>query len=163
MKKIILAGFLLTALPQFALAEQAAAIAFSAGSFEVFDNDENAAEAGIECRFAPMASAFNLIPTVGVAMNADGGYWGYGGVRYDWYLSPKWVVTPNFAAAFYEQGGGADLGYDLEFRTGLDLGYQVSDRSRLSLGIYHMSNAELGEENPGSESVIFTYSYTPDF
>lgn len=164
MKKIWLAGLIATmTLPQLAQAEQQSAIAISAGAFEVFDSEDNAAEVGLEYRFAPVASAFNLIPTLGLAANSDGGYWGYAGVRYDWQLSPKWILTPNFAAGLYEDGGGADLGYDIEFRTGLDIGYQVSDSSRVSLGIYHMSNAELGDENPGSESIILTYSFSPGF
>lgn len=139
-------------------AEQQSAIAFSAGAFEAFENDGSAAEIGIEYRFSPRESLFNLIPTLGLAMNSDGGYWGYAGIRYDWMFSAQWTLTPHFAIAAYEDGGGTDLGHDMEFRTGLDLGYQLTDSSRLALGIYHMSNADVADDNPGSESVIVTYS-----
>lgn len=159
MKKTLAAAVIAFSLPQLALAEQQPAIAFSTGAFEAFDSDESAAEIGVEYRFAPLESVLDLIPTLGLAMNSDGGYWAYAGVRYDWTLSPKWILTPNFAVAGYEDGGGMDLGHGLEFRTGLDLGYQLTDHSRLALGIYHMSNAYLGKENPGSESVIVTYSH----
>lgn len=164
MKKLLAAGLLTASLlPQLAQAEQQSAIAFSAGAFEAFQSEKSAAEIGVEYRFAHVDSAFNLIPTLGLAMNSDGGYWGYAGVRYDWEFSPKWILTPHFAVAGYENGAGSDLGYDLEFRTGLDLAYQVTDKSRVSLGMYHMSNADIGEQNPGAESVILTYSFTPDF
>ncbi len=162
MKKVLLASLLALSLPQVCIAEDQAAIAFSAGAFGIFNSDSTA-EVGVEYRFAPLASVFNLIPTLGAAMHADGGYWAYAGLRYDFNLNPKWIVTPNFAVAGYEDGAGRDLGHGLEFRTGLDLAYQLTDRSRLGLGIYHMSNAELGKENPGAESIILTYSYTPDF
>ena len=162
MKKTLFIGLLaISSLPQIALAEPQSAMAISAGAFEVFDNEHTAAELGLEYRFAPAESAFNLIPTLGVAMNSDGGYWAYAGIRYDWELSPKWILTPNFAVAGYEDGGGADLGYGIEFRSGLDLAYQVSDDSRVSLGIYHLSNASIGDENPGAESLILTYSFIP--
>lgn len=146
------------ALPSISFAEQESQIALSAGAFEVFD-DNTAAEVGVEYRFAPQASAFNLIPTLGATLTSDGGYWGYAGVRYDFYLNPNWILTPHFAVAAYEQGGGVDLGYDIEFRTGAELAYQFSDKSRLGLGLYHLSNANLGENNPGAESLILSYSF----
>lgn len=159
MKKTFIGTVLaLSLLSPLANAEQQSAMAFSAGAFEAFENDGRAAEIGIEYRFAPQESIFNLIPTLGLAMNSDGGYWGYAGIRYDWMLSPKWTLTPHLAIAAYEEGGGTDLGHDMEFRTGLDLGYQLTDSSRLALGIYHMSNADISDDNPGSESVIATYS-----
>ncbi|MEC9412329.1 MAG: acyloxyacyl hydrolase [Pseudomonadota bacterium] len=145
-------------LPSTAFAEQESQMALSVGAFEVFD-DNTAAEIGVEYRFSPQASAFNLIPTLGATLTSDGGYWGYAGVRYDIYLNNNWILTPNFAIAAYEQGGGVDLGYDIEFRTGAELAYQFSDKSRLGLGLYHLSNANIGENNPGAESLILSYSF----
>ncbi|EGL53694.1 hypothetical protein MAMP_01555 [Methylophaga aminisulfidivorans MP] len=145
-------------LPSMAFAEQESQMSLSVGAFEVFD-DNTAAEIGVEYRFSPQASAFNLIPTLGATLTSDGGYWGYAGVRYDIYLNNNWILTPNFAIAAYEQGGGVDLGYDIEFRTGAELAYQFSDKSRLGLGLYHLSNANIGENNPGAESLILSYSF----
>ena len=158
-KQLFAAGILALAISPLSYADHQHTLAFSAGVFEAFENNDSAAEIGIEYRFAPQPSIFNLIPTLGLAMNSDGGYWGYAGVRYDWQISQKWILTPNFAIAAYEEGGGTDLGHDIEFRTGLDLGYQLTDTSRLALGIYHMSNADIADDNPGSESVIVTYSF----
>ncbi|WP_417510737.1 acyloxyacyl hydrolase [Methylophaga sp.] len=144
--------------PSIALAEQESQIALSLGAFEVFD-DNTAAEVGVEYRFAPQSSLFGLIPTLGTTLTSDGGYWGYAGVRYDIYLNANWILTPNFAIAAYEQGGGVDLGYDMEFRTGAELAYQFNDKSRLGLGLYHLSNGNIGENNPGAESLILSYSF----
>jgi hypothetical protein len=159
MKKALIAGLIALSVPGLVMADHDAELAFTAGAFEAFDSDFRATEIGVEYRFAPVASAFDLIPTLGVAINSDGGYWAYAGVRYDWDFSPKWTLTPSFAVAGYEDGAGRDLGYGMEFRTGLDLAYRLSDDSRLALGIYHMSNADIADDNPGSESVIVTYSF----
>ena len=152
----------LTLIP-FAHAEKSSAIAISAGVFDAFDNDDTATELGIEYRFAPMESAYHLIPVVGFTANSDGGYWVHTGIRYDYHLNENWVLTPNFAVSAYEDGGGKDLGHAIEFRSGLELAYKLDESSHLGLGIYHLSNAGLDDHNPGEESIIFSYSFSPDF
>lgn len=159
MKKTISGAVIaLSLFSSFASADDQPELAFYLGAFEAFNSNNNATEIGLEYRFAPLASAWDLIPTLGLAMNSDGGYWAYAGVRYDWQFSPKWTLTPHFAVAAYEDGASLDLGYGLEFRSGLDLGYLLNDNSRLSLGVHHMSNADIADDNPGSESLIVTYS-----
>jgi hypothetical protein len=148
-------------LPVQLYAEQASSLAFSAGAFDAFDND-TAAELGLEYRFAPIASFYNLIPVIGITANSDGGYWAHTGVRYDFHLNDRWVLTPNFAASLYEDGGGKDLGHSLEFRSGIELAYKLDENSHLGLGLYHLSNAGLGDTNPGEESIIFSYSFSPE-
>lgn len=148
----------LTLCPSFVSADEQPQLAFYLGAFEAFNSHHNATEVGLEYRFAPLNSVFDLIPTLGLAMNSDGGYWAYAGVRYDWHFSPNCTLTPHFAVAGYEDGASLDLGYGLEFRSGLDLGYQFGDKSRLALGMYHMSNADIADHNPGSESLIVSYS-----
>jgi len=144
-------------------AEESSALAISVGAFDAFDNDDTAAELGIEYRFAPMESAYNLIPVIGFTVNSDGGYWAHTGIRYDYHLNENWVLTPNFAVSAYEDGAGKDLGHAIEFRTGLELAYKLDGSSHLGLGIYHLSNAGLDDHNPGEESVILSYSFSPDF
>jgi hypothetical protein len=158
MKKTILITLLACSFSQFAIADDHPSLALSLGAFDVND-DDTAAEFGVEYRFASVESAFNLIPTVGITANSDGGYWAYAGVRYDIELSDTWILTPSFAVVGYEQGGGKDLGHGLEFKTGIELGYALSDDSRIGLGIYHLSNANIGDRNPGQESVYLSYSF----
>lgn len=138
------------------MAEESSAIAISAGYFEAFD--DRVSEAGIEYRFAPLESYYDLIPVVGAAANNDDSYWLCSGVRYDFNFSSHWLLTPNIAVTYYEQNDGKDLGSSFQVRTGIDLAYQVSDSSRISLGVYHLSNASTSDENPGADSLIFTYS-----
>lgn len=68
-----------------------------------------------------------------------------------------------YAVAAYEDGEGKDLGHAIEFRSGLKLAYKLDISSHSGLGIYHLSSAGLGDKNPGEESVILSYSFSPDF
>ena len=43
-----------------------------------------------------------------------------------------------------------DLGYDLNFRSQLALGYHIDDDWAVSLAAMHISNADLGDDNPGA-------------
>lgn len=141
------------------LAEEPPEIALSAGVFEIFEQ-HNSAEFGAEYRFSPQF--WDLVPAAGVAANTDGGYWAHAGIRYDFALGEKFIVTPQLAMVAYQDGDGTDLGSGFLFRSGLELGYRLSAASKLSVTLYHMSNADLAKNNPGSESLIVSYSFTPD-
>jgi len=143
----------------FSVHAQPPEIAISAGSFEAFE--DSALELGIEYRFAGLGSFFNIIPAVGVSTNSDGGYWAHAGGRYDINLGEKWILTPQLAIVGYEDGDGQDLGSGFLFRTGIELGYRIGPGSRLALTLYHMSNADLAKDNPGSESLMLSYSFSP--
>ncbi|MEO1368100.1 MAG: acyloxyacyl hydrolase [Acidobacteriota bacterium] len=47
----------------------------------------------------------------------------------------------------------------LERNSSIDIAYQWDNGSRLGLSLYHLSNASIYESNPGSESLILTYSF----
>ncbi|MDO8825827.1 acyloxyacyl hydrolase [Methylophaga sp.] len=150
---------LLGLLTCFSVQAQSPELAISAGSFEVFE--DSSLELGIEYRFASQESFFNIIPAIGVSANTDGGYWAYAGGRYDINLGEKWILTPQLAVVGYEDGDGQDLGSGFLFRSGIEIGYRVAPGSRLALTLYHMSNANLAKNNPGSESLILSYSFSP--
>jgi len=143
----------------FKLMAQPPEVAVSTGVFEIFQSDTHSTEFGAEYRFAPRQ--WDLVPAVGINANSDGGYWAHAGVRYDFALSENWLLTPQLALVGYEDGGGIDLGSGFLFRSGLELGYRLSPSSKLSVTLYHMSNAHLAKNNPGSESLIISYSFTP--
>jgi hypothetical protein len=76
-----------------------------------------------------------------------------------WPASPvKWLVIQTGAAlGYYESGEGVNLAYPLEFRLSLSILYKFRNAAQLGLEIAHISNADLGPPNPGTESlsVIF--------
>ncbi len=164
MKKLPLllaTSFLSLGFSQTAISEDSSSLAISAGAFDV--SQESTAELGLEYRFAPVDSFYDIIPAIGIAANSDGGYWAHAGIRYDIHISDNWVLTPNFAVVGYEKGGGKDLGHDVELRSGLEFAYKINASSHFGLAIYHLSNAGIDDKNPGQESVILSYSFSPDF
>ncbi len=131
------------------------AIQLSGGVFNV-GKTPTQAEAGVELR-APIR-LWRLDFAGGVAATEEGSYWGYLGLRRDFDASPRLVVALGLAVAGYEQGDGKDLGGSVQFRSSIDFGYRTTDRTRLGLTVHHLSNAGLEEFNPGSNSVLLTYS-----
>ncbi|TAH34744.1 MAG: acyloxyacyl hydrolase [Alphaproteobacteria bacterium] len=131
-------------------------VTFSAGEYDVFD-DKKAAEFVLEYR----VKSWNwntMSPLVGIMATTDGAVYGFAGLGFDWFINKNWVVNPNFAAGAYHNGSGKDLGSAIEFRSGLELNYVMEDRARLGLAFNHISNASIGDENPGTESLLLTYS-----
>ena len=146
-------ALLLAARP--ASAGDPAFLAVSAGAFDMNDN-ETAGEFRIEYR---SDRKFLFVkPMVGLMANTDGGVYGYGGINLDIFPGPRWVVMPNFAIGGYSRGSGKDLGAVIEIRSGLELAYRFDDRSRIGLAFQHISNASLDDNNPGTESLVLTYS-----
>ena len=133
-------------------------LAVSLGLFDIFD-DHKALEIGLEYRFRTFQLwGLDFEPVVGGSTTGDGNIWGYAGLRHDLRLSNRWVATPQFAVGLYEDGEGRDLGGPVEFRSGLEISYQLRRGGRVGLLFYHLSNARLFELNPGSESLVLTWS-----
>lgn len=126
-----------------------------AGGFAVASHD-TAGEFVLQYR-SDRKLAF-LKPHAGLMATSDGGVYGFAGVLVDVYFGNRLVLTPSVAAGGYHEGDGKDLGHAIEFRSGAELAYRFDDRSRLGVGFYHMSNFGIGDENPGAESALLTYS-----
>lgn len=62
-----------------------------------------------------------------------------------------WFLQLSEMPGYYDAGiRSNDLGHDVEFHSQLALGYRLSPESAVSLAVSHMSNANLGDENPGA-------------
>ncbi|HEX7184582.1 MAG TPA: acyloxyacyl hydrolase [Thermoanaerobaculia bacterium] len=138
-------------------------VAASSGVFEALRNGD-AREIGGELRFAPRRLKLlprfvpDLIPVAGFMAGSQGTLYFYGGFRVDYPLGERWVATPSWGVGLYERADGKRLGGPLEFRSGIELAYRLRDGSRLGVCLYHLSNAGLFDFNPGSESLVLTYS-----
>ncbi len=130
-------------------------LTISLGGFDVNDN-ETSAEFRIEYR--SMQQFLFLKPMIGLMGNSQGGVYGYGGVNFDIFIARRWVVMPNFAIGGYRRGSSKDLGSVIEFRSGLEIAYRFADRSRLGVAFSHISNASTDDNNPGTESLVLSYS-----
>ena len=69
----------------------------------------------------------------------------------------KWVFTPSFAIGYYDDGDGKKLGNDVEFRTTFELSYQLKNLDRIGISFGHISNANIGNKNPGVEIISLSY------
>jgi hypothetical protein len=97
-------------------------------------------------------------PFVGLEATTKGATFGYFGFGTDLYFTPHWVLTPNAAAGFFQQGTGTRLGSWFEFRTGAEIDYKFDNLTRLGIAFHHVSNAGLTGVNPGEDSVTLVYS-----
>lgn len=97
-------------------------------------------------------------PIAGIMATSQGALYVYGGGRVDRQLGDsRWLLSPSFSAGLYHASKGKRLGGVLEFRTGLELSLRVADNVQLGVVLYHLSNGHLYHNNPGTESLLFTY------
>ncbi len=69
----------------------------------------------------------------------------------------KFFFTPSFGAGIYDDGSGKKLGNDLQFRTSLEVSYELKNKNRIGISLSHISNANLGDKNPGVEILSISY------
>jgi lipid A 3-O-deacylase len=130
-------------------------LSFGAGAFDVLHNF-TAGEVRGEYRFGQKLWIFK--PFLGLMGTSDRAFYGYGGFLVDIYIGNRWVVMPNAAFGYYDNGNGKDLGAHPEFRTGAEFAYRFDDRSRLGFTFHHISNAGIGKKNPGEEEMAIVFS-----
>lgn len=139
----------------------------SAGRFNVVNNDP-LPETGWEVSFAPRKLHWlprwvpELAPALGGMATSDGSLYVYAGFRWDVRLNEAWRLTPQWGTGiYYTPPGGRSLGGPFEFRTGIEVSRRVGERGRIGLLFYHLSNSGFYERNPGSESLMLTYTARP--
>ena len=66
-------------------------------------------------------------------------------------------VIPSFTPGIYDEGDGKDLGHALEFKSEVQLSFDIFDNSELGFSYNHISNASLGDKNPGANSYMFNF------
>ena len=55
------------------------------------------------------------------------------------------------------KGDGKDLGHILEFKSEVQASFDFSESSSLGMSYNHLSNASLGDKNPGANSYMFNF------
>jgi lipid A 3-O-deacylase len=139
-------------------------IAIGSGVFDVLPNSGRAGsgQTGLalgEYRFGDVL--WIVAPFVGAFGTGKGAFYGYGGFGFDINFFERIVATPSAAVGYFSHGIGIDLGAHTEFREGAEFDYRFDNLSRLGVGMYHMSNAGIGQHNPGVElvTVILTMPF----
>lgn len=133
-------------------------IAVYGGAYDVSQDDDSAALGGLEYRWEDQFNG--LRPVIGVMGTTDSAAYLYGGAYWDLPLNTApFVITPGFQAGAYSNGNGKDLGYGLEFRSTIEASYEFDSGQRIGLGFSHLSNASLGDDNPGTETLQIVYQH----
>lgn len=133
-------------------------IGFGVGYYDVFqDNDEEAATFELNYQYEDIY--YGLRPMVGVISTTDSALYGFAGFKWDLPIGTyPFIISPSFAVGAYHHGDGKDLGYGLEFRSGIEVAYEFEEGDRLGLQLSHLSNASIGDRNPGTEILQVNYN-----
>tara|TARA_B100000427_G_scaffold31354_1_gene22979 strand:- start:60 stop:536 length:477 start_codon:yes stop_codon:yes gene_type:complete len=67
------------------------------------------------------------------------------------------TITPSFAPGYYRAGDGKDLGSALEFKSEIQMSINLSDTTEFGMSYNHISNASLGDKNPGANSYMINF------
>ena len=107
---------------------------------------------------------FYLKPFYGIEVTGDSAVYLLSGVYLEDNLGElvigaenNWNFTPSFGVGYYDDGNGKKLGNKIEFRTTLEFSYQLINKDRIGISLGHISNANIGNKNPGAEVISFSY------
>ncbi|WP_435150831.1 acyloxyacyl hydrolase [Candidatus Pelagibacter bacterium nBUS_44] len=98
----------------------------------------------------------NLSPITGALITSDNAGYIYTGVQAQYKIGLL-NITPSFTPGLYHEGNGKDLGHMLEFKSEVQLSFDLSKNTELGFSYNHLSNASLGDKNPGANSYMFNF------
>lgn len=114
----------------------------------------------LEYHFDPWVerSSFRLNPALALHYDGDGDLWIGAGLGIEKDLNRSWFLEGSLMGGYYDAAsGGTHLGNELVFRTLVGIGRRLDARRAISLSIDHKSNRDLGDINPGSETLLVRY------
>lgn len=137
-------------------------IGLGAGNVPITDRDRSgfydavsAPEGRLEFRLGDKVAGIG--PLAGAMANTDGSAFGYAGLYTDLRVG-RIYFTPAAGIGAYDEGDGRDLGGTFQFHLALDVAWRLEDGDRIGVKVAHISNAGLHEDNPGTDSVLFTWT-----
>lgn len=129
-------------------------LSLSAAFFDVLQNNVSSLEGRIEYR--ANSADWIVKPLVGMMANTDGARFIFSGLFIELQVTEFFSLIPSFAPGVYIKNYSKDLHFVLEFRSQIEAIFSIAGKFRTGLSFNHISNASLGEENPGVESIAFT-------
>ena len=97
-----------------------------------------------------------ISPITGVMFTADNASYFYTGIQAQYKIG-KINFVPSFTPGIYNEGDGKDLGHPLEFKSELHMSIDLFKDSELGFSYNHLSNASLGDKNPGANSYMINF------
>ena len=134
-------------------------INFYTGMFDFSDDGQRAGLFGMQHQNENLTrNSFlgTLSPVTGFMITENNAGYIYTGVQAQYSIG-NLNITPSFSPGLYGEGDGKDLGHVLEFKSELQLSLDLFSNSELGFSYNHISNASLGEKNPGANSYTFNF------
>ena len=134
-------------------------INFFTGNFDFSDHKQKALLMGFQHQNENLnRDTFlgNISPITGALITADNAGYVYTGVQAQYKIGAL-NFTPSFTPGLYHEGDGKDLGHLIEFKSELQFSLNLSKTSELGFSYNHISNASLGDKNPGANSYMFNF------
>ncbi len=132
---------------------------FYTGMFDFSDDGKRSALIGVQHQNENLyRESFlgTISPVSGFLITGDSATYLYTGVQAEYKLG-QMNFTPSFTPGLYGKGDGKDLGHMIEFKSELQLSFDLMKDSELGFSYNHISNASLGDKNPGANSYMFNF------
>ena len=132
---------------------------FFTGMFDFSDHKQQAGIIGIQHQNDDLfRESFlgRLSPITGGFLTENNAYYLYTGAQAE-YDFGMFTITPSFAPGYYSSGDGKDLGHALEFKSEVQMSLNLYDSTQFGMSYNHISNASLGDKNPGANSYMINF------
>ena len=133
---------------------------FYTGNFDFSDDKQKAILIGFQHQNENLErDTFlgNVSPITGGFITENSAAYIYTGIEWNVDMGNKLSFTPSFTPGLYHEGDGKDLGHVLEFKSEVQLSYSASGNTSFGVSYNHVSNASLGDKNPGANSYMFNF------
>tara|TARA_B100000029_G_scaffold8416_1_gene8956 strand:- start:74 stop:586 length:513 start_codon:yes stop_codon:yes gene_type:complete len=132
---------------------------FFTGMFDFSDDKQKAGIIGIQHQNEDLfRESFlgRLSPITGGFLTENNAFYLYTGAQAEYDLG-IFTITPSFAPGYYSSGDGKDLGHSLEFKSEIQMSLDLSNSTQFGMSYNHISNASLGDKNPGANSYMINF------
>jgi len=129
------------------------------GMFDFSDHKQKAGIIGLQHQNEDLfRESFlgKLSPITGGFLTENNSFYLYTGAQTEYDLG-LFTITPSFAPGYYNSGDGKDLGSALEFKSEIQMSINLSDSTEFGMSYNHISNASLGDKNPGANSYMINF------
>ena len=133
---------------------------FFTGNFDFSDHKQSAYLLGFQHQDENLnRDTFlgNVSPITGGFITENSAAYVYTGIEWNMNMGQNLSFTPSFAPGLYHEGDGKDLGHVLEFKSEVQFSYLPSENTSFGVSYNHVSNASLGDKNPGANSYMFNF------
>tara|TARA_B100000941_G_C28343018_1_gene467731 strand:+ start:161 stop:661 length:501 start_codon:yes stop_codon:yes gene_type:complete len=139
--------------------ERTSGLKFYTGTFDFSDEGAKSQLFGVQHQDGNLfRDTFlgEVSPITGAMVTADNAVYLYSGIEANYSMGII-NITPSFAPGYYNKGDGKDLGHGLEFKSEVQLSFDLGDTTNFGMSYNHVSNASLGDKNPGANSYTFNF------